>query len=338
MWGRALTDGKRRADPGEPQMSVLKYAAIAVTTLLLPASACSGDQSQGNGMAAEVIAEARAAMGEAQSYRVEGTATYTVPDGETHQDTFELKHIFPDRHWGKTNFDDGSWWESIASGDRQYARSSDARYWQVLPLESPDPGARSTVVVVSVDGLAFFEKLRDLEILADEEIDGVECFHYRGKPEAYGPIVGVEVELWIGREDRLIRKLRNVTRVQEARPEGEEVWATYTVVGEYHDFNGDIVIPTIASETKSASVGEEFAVRLDVTIRLGQDWYVEHDESILVLTEKEYIPGPEFLDIGGAREFRFRALRAGRTDITCTRKHGGNGPVLEHRIFMVEID
>ena len=61
----------------------IRHFSVIMTTLLLPAFVCSGDLTQGNGTAIEVIAEARAAMGEVQSYRVELTATYTVPDGET---------------------------------------------------------------------------------------------------------------------------------------------------------------------------------------------------------------------------------------------------------------
>ncbi len=326
----------------------MRRAAVWVTPLLIltlavGAIGCGPAEETtptGNGTATEVIAEARVAMSEVQSYRVETTVTYTVPDRGTHQGTSEWKFIFPDRHWVRTNSDDGSWGEYIASGDRQYIRSSDARYWQVLPLESSDPGGRSTGVVVPVDDLAFLEKLRDLEILADEEIDGVECFHYRGKLEGYVPSGEGEVELWIGIEDYLIRKLKSVARYPETGPGGKDVSATYTNLKEYHDFNGSgdsWVIPTVAEEMIGVGVDEEFTIQLDVTLRLGQDWYEEHDESMLALTGKEYV-GAESPGIGGAREFRFRALQAGRTDITCTRKFGGNGPVFEQRIFMVEID
>ncbi|GAI07899.1 unnamed protein product, partial [marine sediment metagenome] len=128
-------------------------------------------------------------------------------------------------------------------------------------------GVSSSSILSKEDTLEIIDSLTDLEKLPDEKIEGVDCIHYRGvvdvdrvieeqkakldprQPHYEEMLKGLEdmrnmkteVELWIGREDYLIRQLK---QDMEVPLEG-----TSRVTVKYYDFNEPITIepPTTAT-------------------------------------------------------------------------------------------
>jgi len=76
-----------------------------------------------------------------------------------------------------------------------------------------------------------------------------------------------------------------------------------------------------------------------VVLRLGARWQVSYDEAMLTLVIDDlYIDDdPSNPGLGGTQYFRFRAIKAGATQIECSLKHGTTGPVSEQKTFTVDI-
>jgi hypothetical protein len=83
----------------------------------------------------------------------------------------------PDHFYAKTT--DGGWTEFILIGIKLYARSSDSEEWQVeeVPMSARGHG----IEILGEGRLDYLLFLVDLEKLPSEEIDGIDCLHYRGK-------------------------------------------------------------------------------------------------------------------------------------------------------------
>ena len=242
-------------------MNAGKYFIIGIVLLLIaPLGGCSKGLSL-----REVTTKAIVATSEAQSYRASAVDTYTV-DGETGESTYESEFVAPDRYRGKTS-SNSSWHESIVIGDKGYIRSSDKPQWCQSPCQYDDYTSVVEVSSISLEKeLEPLNWLVGLEQLPDEEIDGVDCWHYRGtvdmdsyveklkakaegKPPEY--LVLVEemrrwrqsFELWVGKDDYLIRQLKNEARYPVPEPgTGEEKWATRSTVERFYDFNEPIQI------------------------------------------------------------------------------------------------
>lgn len=107
--------------------------------------------------------------------------------------------------------------------------------------------------------------------------------------------------------------------------------------------DGEKVIPTSCSDTsqsllgtKTVTVGEQFDVCLEITLRLGADWSEIHAEPLLSTVSSTYTDdNPAAPGLGGKRCFVFEATNSGDTAITFTRDHGGR--VLETMILFVDI-
>lgn len=205
-----------------------------------------------------VMAKAYTATTELQSYRMFSSIKSTL-EGKTSEATFETEFVAPDRHRGKATMN-GDWVEFIIIGDKQYIRDSD-------PSRTTSVGVSSSSILSKEDTLKIIDSLTDLEKLPDEKIEGVDCIHYWGmvdvdrvieeqkakldprQPHYQEMLKGLEdmrgmkvqVELWIGKEDYLIRQLR---QDMEVPLEG-----TSRVTVKYYDFNEPITIepPTTAS-------------------------------------------------------------------------------------------
>jgi len=198
-----------------------------------------------------VMAKAYAATTELQSYRMFSSIKSTL-EGKTSEATFETEFVAPDRHRGKATTN-GDWVEFIIIGDKQYIRDSD-------PSRTTSVGVSSSSILSKEDALEIIDSLTDLEKLPDEKIENVDCIHYRGtvdvgrvieeqkaklnptQPHYEEMLKGLEdmrnmkteVELWIGKEDYLIRQLR---QDMEVPMEG-----TSRVTVKYYDFNEPITI------------------------------------------------------------------------------------------------
>jgi len=178
-----------------------------------------------------------------QSYRTiwSGTSTNRGKTSESYQ---EAAFATPDRYHLKVT-EDGAVSEFIAIGDTQYIKSSE-KY--------------------SLDSL---DLLLDPEALPPEEINGVECFHYRGAvdmerqweemKESLDPSQPgyedrlekmefelermrqstIDYEFWIGKEDLLIRQMKYSGQVPS---EDEGQWDTSNTTVQLYDINRPIAI------------------------------------------------------------------------------------------------
>lgn len=216
----------------------------------MPLGACS----EGSNLR-KVTTKARITTSEAQSYCMKGTARYTS-DAETLETVFEGEFAAPDRFRAKINIETGHWCEVIKIGDKSYLRTSDEEEWG---------GEKSDVMCVVLpiaEVLEPLDSLIDLEQLPDEGIDGLDCLHYRGKVDmdsllektamAYQQTqeflevmrrTGMSVELWVGKDDYLIRQMITTIRSPESEAgTGEEKWTTQTTIMRFYDFNKSITI------------------------------------------------------------------------------------------------
>lgn len=94
---------------------------------------------------------------------------------------------------------------------------------------------------------------------------------------------------------------------------------------------------TDEEEIVTVSVSEEFTISLRVTPRLGKHWEESHDENLLTLLESEIVMDKPSEPVSGNAEFHFKALQAGKTEITFTLGHGTTGPVKDQKVFKVDI-
>lgn len=101
---------------------------------------------------------------------------------------------------------------------------------------------------------------------------------------------------------------------------------------------GEVSAYVDPEKTISTRAGQEFAIGLPVVMRLGHKWVESHDNDMVALVGEAYIPDDVTKPgCGGIQYFRFEALKAGITEIALALKHSGTGPVVEEKVFKVEI-
>ncbi len=273
-----------------PVLIAIPLVAILVALLVLqPWSVSLGPRS--------VMAEAYAATEGLQSYRMSSTFV-SFFEGETSEGTFEMEFVAPDRHRVKTTTN-GDWVEFIIIGDKQYIRDSD-------PSRTTSVGVSSSSILSKEDTLKIIDSLTDLEKLPDEKIEGVDCSHYRGRVDIDRMVeeqmanldpaqpgyeemleameqaleqarqMKIEVELWIGKDNYLIRQMKHDMRMPA---ENTGQWNTSSSMVRYYDFNEPIEIepPVTASgellpgwRLVSGSL-KELPFSRDVTFTIGGD-------------------------------------------------------------------
>ncbi len=224
-------------------MNVGRYLITGyIVFLIIPLVACGRGASL-----REVTAKARIATSEAQSYRMRGTTRYTS-DAESFETVFEGGFSAPDRFRVKISADSGRWCEVIKIGDKSYDRTSDKDV--------------TCIVLPIAEVLEPLDSLIDLEQLPEEQIDGVDCLHYRGKTDIDSLVektgrgyqqtpeflevmlrTSIDAELWVGKDDYLIRQMITTIRSPESEVgTGEEKWVTQTTIFRFYDFNKPIAI------------------------------------------------------------------------------------------------
>ncbi|MDH5695203.1 MAG: protease inhibitor I42 family protein [Dehalococcoidia bacterium] len=96
-----------------------------------------------------------------------------------------------------------------------------------------------------------------------------------------------------------------------------------------------------SGQTISIGVDQEFVIALGSNPTTGYGWQESHDETILELVEQRYEPGEEaeqgVVGAGGVEYFRFKALKAGKTQITLVYKRPFEEEFLEQKVFTVDI-
>jgi len=215
-----------------------------------------------------VIDRAISAIEEVQTYRVDWTNVSSGGE-ETVTSSMLMEFVAPDRlHLLPQNDLDA--FESIMVGRTQYYREADSAEWQLQQLSESAVTFNPVVLMVEV-----LESLVDLTEMSDEEIDGVDCFHYRGRDDMEA-IVDKQIaeldpskpryeerkmtleqvrqsttdwefwmEFWIGKTDYLLRQLQmdqemDLQHVGGEDDETERVTVKSTI--RFFDFNAPIDI------------------------------------------------------------------------------------------------
>ncbi|MBA7651141.1 hypothetical protein ES703_58956 [subsurface metagenome] len=229
---------------------------VALTAMLLLTLVIGCQQAGG------VITKAHAATMELQSYRVFSFTTYTY-ETKTVDITWEIEFAAPDRHHGKVTID-GEVIEVIIIGDKQYTREPRGSKTVVAATKLSFPRKEDTVELLN--------QLTDLEKLPDERIESVDYLRYRGKIDVeriaeeqkakldpkqlgYEQILKdldrlrnmkTEVELWIGKDDYLIRQVKQYWEAPTLEPTSgsteQEKWHTANIMWRYYDLNEPIII------------------------------------------------------------------------------------------------
>ena len=107
---------------------------------------------------------------------------------------------------------------------------------------------------------------------------------------------------------------------------------------------GEVKTYTDAGQTIDIGVNQEFVIALGANPTTGYDWEVSLDETILELVEMTYKVAEEaeheIVGAGGVDYFRFKALKAGETEITMVYKRSWEEPTPQDvtKVFTVNIE
>ena len=178
--------------------------------------------------AAEIMAKASNAMRNVKSIHFKLTSTggmMAIGTGMAAR-SIEGDVVRPDRlrgtavsTFGKLTVDLGF----MVIGTHQYVTNPITKKWEEMPAQAnapnlldPDHGAT-----------AILKQVSDLKRLADESIDGVDCYHVAGKIGAslIAGLVGapgtsntLSGDVWVGTKDFLVRRIRLVGAVASNEP------------------------------------------------------------------------------------------------------------------------
>ena len=105
---------------------------------------------------------------------------------------------------------------------------------------------------------------------------------------------------------------------------------------------GEIKTYIDSGQTIDIGIGQEFIIAIGANPTTGYDWEVSLDETILELVEKTYKPAEEaeheIVGAGGVDYFRFKALKAGETEITMVYKRSWEEEGIDQKLFTVNIE
>ena len=107
---------------------------------------------------------------------------------------------------------------------------------------------------------------------------------------------------------------------------------------------GCVSVKTYTDSGQAIDIGvnQEFVIALGANPTTGYDWEVSLDETILELVEKTYkLPEEaehEVVGAGGVDYFRFKALKAGETEITLVYKRSWEKEDIAQKFFTVNIE
>ena len=107
---------------------------------------------------------------------------------------------------------------------------------------------------------------------------------------------------------------------------------------------GEIKTYIDSGQTIDIGVNQEFIIAIGANPTTGYDWEVSLDETMLELVEMTYKLAEEaeheIVGAGGVDYFRFKALKAGETQITMVYKRSWEEPTAqdETKVFTVNIE
>ncbi len=195
-----------------------------------------------------------------QSYRMTSSVTSTF-GGKTTVSSYEMEYAAPNRyHMKKTSGEDLE--EMIIIGDEIYSQEPEelgTNVQKAIAISS------SRSIPSKENTLEILNSLIDLKELPDENIDGIACLRYWGRIDNESmveeqkakldpasphydeilksledqPKIEITVELWIGKDDHLIRQMKQDTQMP-SKETGE--LDTASSVMKYYDFNEPITI------------------------------------------------------------------------------------------------
>jgi hypothetical protein len=203
-----------------------------VLVLALLAAGCGGGEGDEGPTAAELVSQAAEAFEETQSFHI----VYDLANAPSGGSGLRLTHAEGD--------------VAVSDGVQEGIELQVAGTFSGIPLESqlviveadgflkdPLTGAWRELDVTQVPG-AFFDLLegvpsvlrsiREVERAGEEQADGVDTYRLRGKitAERLAAFLGntpsdelVPVELWVGQEDSLIRRIQVTGPVEADEPE-----------------------------------------------------------------------------------------------------------------------
>ncbi len=106
---------------------------------------------------------------------------------------------------------------------------------------------------------------------------------------------------------------------------------------------GEVKTYIDSGQTIDIDVNQEFVIALGANPTTGYDWEVSLDETMLKLVEKIYKLAEEaeeykVVGAGGVDYFRFKALKAGETEITLVYKRSWEEEDIDQKLFTVNIE
>jgi len=232
-------------------VSVPTVAVVIALLILQPWGSSLGPQ--------RVLAKTYTAFSEVKSFRMEFSFSGTSED-EYIEATGLLEYGDSDNYYSKVVVNGQPVEEIIVVGDQVFSRVA-------VTNNTPD---YSWLAPSKEKTQELLQSLVNVELLPDETIDGKDCFHYRGmvdfasgyeeqiaqldpenphyelrkeslerSAEYLRQLWRQEFEIWIGKDDYLLRRKIQFFQVTPPEPE-EQVTATMTT--RYYDFNEPIVI------------------------------------------------------------------------------------------------
>jgi len=107
---------------------------------------------------------------------------------------------------------------------------------------------------------------------------------------------------------------------------------------------GEVETYTDSGQTISVGLNQEFVIALGSNPTTGYSWRVSYDQSRLELVggestyevDKEAEPG--MVGAGGVEYFRFKALRAGQSEVIMTYQRPWQEESLEEKVFTVSVE
>ena len=96
---------------------------------------------------------------------------------------------------------------------------------------------------------------------------------------------------------------------------------------------------TDPGQTVTISVNQQFVIALGSNPTTGYSWQESHDQSMLGLLEKSYKEEAQegVVGAGGIEYFRFKAVKAGQTEITLVYQRLWEEEILEQKVFTVYV-
>ncbi|MFA5629430.1 MAG: hypothetical protein WC958_04190 [Dehalococcoidales bacterium] len=232
---------------------VLSLSVVAIVAMLFVLQPWTGN----NGYTT-VLAKAKEAAENVQTYRVSSSATTIDIDNPNieqavTENIFEfvlpdLAHLTYSHSYNSTNNGVVTRvernFEIYYDGEYRYYQSEDKN---LLLQSSGDMDYlyyRNSGTMSQRHAVAMLEFIDKPEQLGDEVIDGVICLHYKGTAK----LLDTEIEIWIGKDDYFIHQTKQILQ-------SNKYISTY--VTHFYNFNEDITIDTPLDKSGNLLAGWE---------------------------------------------------------------------------------